>query len=263
MGNGMSDQQPSECVVETLNADVDAPTLLVCEHASNHIPDSLNMLGLSEEVRRSHIAWDPGAYAVASHLSKMLDAPLVASKVSRLVHDCNRPPDATDAMPAKSELFEVPGNRDLSTVERQERVQRYYLPFERAVQAAIVRFKTAPALVTIHSFTPTYYGQSRAVELGILHDEDSRLADAILALAPEQTSLITLRNEPYGPEDGVTHTLKTHAIQNKLPNVMIEIRNDLISTPEDVLNVATMLSRLLNAAFEKCGLIALQDGSAA
>ena len=39
------------------------------------------------------------------------------------------------------------------------------------------------AVVTVHSFTPVHFGEPRAVELGILHDEDSRLADGMLARA--------------------------------------------------------------------------------
>jgi predicted N-formylglutamate amidohydrolase len=37
------------------------------------------------------------------------------------------------------------------------------------------------------------------------------------------------RNEPYGPEDGVTHTLNLHGGRRGLLNAMIEIRNDLIT----------------------------------
>jgi predicted N-formylglutamate amidohydrolase len=40
--------------------------------------------------------------------------------------------------------------------------------------------------------------------------------------------VIVRRNEPYGPADGVTHTLKEHGLANGLLNVMIEVRNDLI-----------------------------------
>jgi predicted N-formylglutamate amidohydrolase len=36
-------------------------------------------------------------------------------------------------------------------------------------------------------------------------------------------------NEPYGPGDGVLHTLNLHAAPRGLEHVMIEIRNDLVS----------------------------------
>jgi predicted N-formylglutamate amidohydrolase len=93
-------------------------------------------------------------------------------------------------------------------------------------------------LVTIHSFTRVFNGVSRDVELGILCDSDERLADEMLARAPGLTDMLTAKNDPYGPADGVTHTLKEHALGNGLLNVMIEVRNDLIATHEDQQAVA-------------------------
>jgi predicted N-formylglutamate amidohydrolase len=69
-------------------------------------------------------------------------------------------------------------------------------------------------LVTIHSFTRVFNGAARDVELGILCDSDERLADAMLARAPGLTDMLTAKNDPYGPADGVTHTLKEHGLSN-------------------------------------------------
>ena len=88
--------------VSLINEEGRFPALIVCEHASSHIPDIYGDLGLNNEALRSHIAWDPGAGEVAIHLSKLLDAPYVRGEISRLVYDCNRPPEAVDAMPARS-----------------------------------------------------------------------------------------------------------------------------------------------------------------
>jgi predicted N-formylglutamate amidohydrolase len=55
------------------------------------------------------------------------------------------------------------------------------------------------------------------------------------------------RNEPYGPEDGVTHTLRLHALPNGLLNVMIEVRNDLIQDEEGQRVAADFLHGLLVA----------------
>ena len=221
--------------------------VLVCEHASRRMPRALGTLGLSEDVLASHIAWDPGALAVAKRLSASLDATLVHQRFSRLGYDCNRPPESPAAMPEKSEVFDVPGNRGLDQAARDARTEALYLPF-RAALADLVRTRIAegraPVLVTIHSFTPVYFGKPRAVEIGILHDTDSRLADAMLA-AGEGGRYDIRRNEPYGPEDGVTHTLKEHAIANGLANVMIEVRNDLVRDAAGEAAVADYLTHLL------------------
>ncbi|WP_421703443.1 N-formylglutamate amidohydrolase [Aliiroseovarius sp.] len=216
--------------VAIFNAEGSSPVVLVCEHASAHIPARYGGLGLPPEAAESHAAWDPGALGVARHLSDLLDAPLVASTVSRLVYDCNRPPSSDTAIRELSEIHEVPGNRDLSPEARQERVDTVYRPFEAAL-AGLMDQRGKGVLVTVHSFTPVYHGKTREVQLGILHDSDARLADLMLARAQDHTAMVTRRNDPYGPEDGVTHTLKHHAIPRGWANVMLEFRNDLIATP--------------------------------
>lgn len=184
--------------------------------------------------------------AVSQALSKSLNATLISARFSRLVYDCNRPPEAAGAMPVKSEVFLIQGNRDIPPVQRAARIREIYEPFVSAVKTEIAK-RSATVLVTIHSFTPIYYGEKRKVELGVLHDQDSTFADAILN-AP--TTLNMQRNQPYGPEDGVTHTLKLHALPNGLLNVMIEIRNDLIATPDDQQKVANELSNMITQALE-------------
>ena len=231
-----------------VNKNAGSRVLLVCEHASSHIPDQFEGLGLSAEHRLSHAAWDPGAVAVARHMSSRLDAGLVFSTVSRLVYDCNRPPGAPDAMPVKSEYIDIPGNVDLSDAEKDERVRSYYMPFYNLLTDTIAENPGTPVIVTIHSFTPVYMGRNRNVEVGILHDADRRLADQMLKLAPQHTTMVVLRNSPYGPENGVTHTLKVHGIRNRLLNLMVEIRSDLIATEGQQRKVAEMLSGLLRAS---------------
>lgn len=235
--------------VEVINPGGAGAILLVCEHASNAIPAEFGDLGIGAATKASHAAWDPGALAVARHLSEMFDAPLVAQTVSRLVYDCNRPPDAGDAIPARSEIHEIPGNTGLGAAVRADRVERFYRPFERTLAQAVARHSAThanPVLLTIHSFTPIYAGERRSVEIGILHDSDQRLADAILAAA--DGSLDMRRNEPYGPADGVMHTLATHAVPHGMANAMIEIRNDLIDTPGDVVEIASRLGAWVSRA---------------
>ena len=218
-----------------------SPIVLVCEHATNFIPASFDALGLSDADQKSHAAWDLGAMSVARCLSKILDAPLIASSVSRLVYDCNRPPTATDAMPARSEVIDIPGNRNLSQAERAARTEVYYRPFQAAL-GAVIRQITKPIIVTVHSFTPVFHGELRSVEIGVLHDSDARLADALLSIAHQHPGAVVRRNEPYGPEHGVTHTLQEHAIEDGRLNVMLEIRNDLIATPEQQIKMSTTLA---------------------
>ncbi len=234
------------------NADGQHPMVLVCEHASAYMPEQYNHLGLDESLLHRHIAWDPGALAVATHLANHFDCPLVHSNASRLLYDCNRPPKADSAIPARSEQHPIPGNTNLSQQAREERIKHFYEPFRLALTNTLASCAQKPIIVTIHSFTPVYNGETRNTELGVLHDEDSRLADALLNCAIE---LKADRNQPYGPEDGVTHTLREHALPNRYLNAMLEVRNDLIETETQQKDIATTLAVWLTEAFSALSVI--------
>ncbi|OWO96133.1 N-formylglutamate amidohydrolase [Rhizobium esperanzae] len=230
-----------------------SPVLLVCEHASKTLPARFGDLGLPSEALSSHIAWDPGALAVARGISQAVDATLVYQRFSRLIYDCNRPPSSPSAMPETSEIYAIPGNKDLSAEERLARTDSLYVPFHDAIRG-LIRDRRArgqdTVIVTMHSFTPVYHGRQRAVELGILHDEDSRLADRMLDAAADAPLYRIERNQPYGPEDGVTHTLILHGLSNGLRNVMIEVRNDLITDDGGQRVMADYLTGLLQHSLE-------------
>ncbi|SEI48415.1 Predicted N-formylglutamate amidohydrolase [Cribrihabitans marinus] len=230
--------------VRVLNASGPARAVLVCEHASRFIPATLRGLGLDAAAAQSHAAWDIGAMELAVELMGALDAPLVAARVSRLVYDCNRPPEAPDSIPAKSEVYDIPGNTGLSTAERDARGHEIYAPFRATLAGALDARPDASLLITVHSFTPVYNGRRRDVELGILHDADDRAARHLLR-ALGDSGLRTALNEPYSAADGVTHTLRAHAIGRGLANVMIEVRNDLLDTPAGVNRIAGLLTPAL------------------
>lgn len=240
--------------VELINAQARSPLLFVCEHASNYIPPELHNLGLSDSARHSHIAWDPGALEVARHLGELLQARVIASPVSRLVYDCNRPPDSPDAIPARSEHYDVPGNRDLTAAQKAARVRTYYTPFHDLLAQQIAQAPGPQVLVTIHSFSPVYAGRTRETEVGVIHDSDHRLADQLLARLLAKGDRQVRRNDPYGPQDGVTHTLLTHAISNRLLNVMLEIRNDLITAATAQRQMAEWLAGSLVQALADLGI---------
>lgn len=246
--------QTHDPVVSVEQEQAPGPMVIVCEHASNRIPPDWGSLGLTAEQLRAHIAWDPGALGLARGLARRLSAPLVHADVSRLVYDLNRPPHSPGAMAVKSEAFRIPGNEDLPPKERRRRTEAIYLPFHAALRAQIARRCATgplPVVVTVHSFTPLWFGVPRMVELGVIHDADDRLAHAVVAEARARTGLTVGLNEPYSAADGVTHTLRLQATPCGVLNVMLEIRNDLIATPEAEEAMAGLLAPVLAAALAR------------
>lgn len=235
-------------VADVLGADFRSPFCVVCEHASSAIPPRLCDLGLSPGDRFSHAVWDIGAEALGRAVARRLGAPFVRARFSRLVHDLNRPPDAPDAIPARTEKIEVPGNRDLTGDERAARADALYHPFHALLAATLDRFETPPALVTIHSFTPVWHDRPRDTCVGFLHDADPALARAMLESYPGPYP--ARLNEPYSASDGVTHTLARHGTDRGIPNVMIEIRNDLLGNAGAIGDMAGGLSDALIRALQ-------------
>ncbi len=231
------------------NQDAKGRFIFVCEHASNHLPQPWGDLGLTGDQQAAHIAWDPGALGLARGLAQRLDGVLIHAPVSRLIYDCNRAPDQGGAMPASSEVHDIPGNSGINSAERLARTEAIYLPWAAGLHNLIARrlaLGLQPVLVTIHTFTPVYFGKKRQVELGIIHDADRSLSVAVLTAAQKQTRLNTQLNAPYSAADGVTHTLRLHGVPYGLPNVMLEFRNDLLSSPQAEQAMADQLAPVLN-----------------
>ena len=240
--------EPVACVE---NPEGRSPVLLICEHASNHLPARYGTLGLGPAELESHIAWDQGALGVAKALSRLLDAPLIHAGVSRLVLDLNRDPSAPDSIWTLSERTIIPANQNLDAEERAYRVREVYHAFHDAVDRFVeprVAAGQTRAVVSIHSFTPVYRDVPRPWHIGLIFDRDERLAWGVEAGLDGDPFLIVGMNEPYSPADRVFHTLERHAERRGLAPLMIEIRNDLIRTEDGQVSWANRLAPLLREA---------------
>ena len=234
-----------------INEQGSSPYLLICEHATNFMPEKFARLGLSEADMEAHIAWDPGAAEVARRMSKALDATLVEAGLSRLLIDCNRPLSAPDLIPEISEFTVVPGNHNLSEAARQERIALSHMPFHAKIETVIeARRKRGQEsrLITIHSYTPVYKGVGRPWEIGIIHDADDRLGAKMIAglrKDSEKSAVSVGVNQPYSPDDRVYYTVECHARKRGDLCAMVEIRNNEIADEEGQALWAARLSAIL------------------
>ncbi len=239
-------------VVEVANAGGSSPFVLVCDHASSFIPERYGDMGLTEAERMSHIAWDPGALALSRGLSARLDAPLVASHVSRLVSDANRDIASPGLFWTLSEATRIAANENLAADERRHRIDTYYRPYHVAIEDLLDRRAQQgreSILVCVHSFTPVFLGIPRPWQIGLIHGRDARYTRSLQAvLATDEPSLSIGWNEPYSALTGVTFTLEHHGDDRGIEATMLELRNDEIRDPEGVELWADRLARALPEA---------------
>lgn len=234
--------------VRVTNPEGQGSYVFTCDHAANFMPAEYGNLGLPDEDFSRHIAWDPGALPVARLLAEALDAPLVETCISRLVLDCNRPLDAPGLIPSISETTEVPGNMALSATERESRIARCWRPFHDTIDAVIearLARGQETRLVSVHSFTPVYKDVRRPWQIGIIHDEDERIAAPLIRSLNGVAGIVVGDNEPYSPADLVYFTLERHARSRALPCAMIEIRNDEVAGEADQARWASLLAAIL------------------
>src|SRR5262249_54302309 len=148
------------------------PFLFTCDHYGRLIPHSLGGLGLPEEELTRHIALDIGIAGVAEALSRELDAHLIAQRYSRLVIDCNRPPEVASSIPIISEATIIPGNdgiaREAAALRRRLIFDVYHQRIDEVIDQRL-QDNRPTVLVSLHSFTPVYAGIARPWHIGTLY----------------------------------------------------------------------------------------------
>jgi predicted N-formylglutamate amidohydrolase len=221
---------------EILTPEGRSPIVLLCEHASNYIPPEYAGLGVAPTELQRHIAWDIGAADVARHLSRTLDATAFLGTYSRLVIDLNRPLGVRSSIVERSEATDIPGNVELSPLERVRREQAIFTPHHAAIEAHLqMRSRAArrTIVVAIHSFTPVFLGDARRWHVGILFAKGKDLAEATMArLRADDPALNVGGNVPYSVSIEDDYGLLVHGDNVGNPAMLIEIRQDLISTPD-------------------------------
>jgi predicted N-formylglutamate amidohydrolase len=230
-GGLVEPDEPARCLI--VNAPGTSEALLVTDHSSNRIPRKLDALGLSERELGLHIAWDIGIGAVAILLAKRLDAPAILAGYSRLVMDLNREPGGVGSFVEVSDGIEIPGNRNLTEAGRDARKRALFDPYHSAIAGVIETrnlLKWRTALVCLHSFTPEMDGFKRPWHIGVLWNGTfGGIAARLLASLRQEPDLCVGDNEPYDARGDVGYTQRHHAVPVNMPNVLIEIRQDLIS----------------------------------
>ncbi|MEQ3708096.1 MAG: N-formylglutamate amidohydrolase [Tateyamaria sp.] len=234
--------------------DRQGPWVITCDHATNTVPDFIagGTLGLPDADMGRHIAYDIGAMGTALALGEALNAPVICSNYSRLVIDPNRGADDPTLIPQLYDGTIIDVNRRVDAQERARRIEALYQPYHDAI--AGLAHRRDIAFLSIHSFTPQLVGRApRPWEIGVLSAEDRRIADPLIGNLSNHLTSPVGDNAPYAgffPGDA----LSQHAHGPGRPNVILEIRQDLIESPTGQQRWASTLAPHLEAAHKKANL---------
>lgn len=224
--------------------------LVTCDHATNRVPDWVagGNLGIAPEDMARHIAYDVGAAGLTRALADRLGATAILSDFSRLVIDPNRGEDDPTLVMRLYDGTIIPANRRADPNDIERRKAALYRPYHEALERLAQR-RADTVILAIHSFTPCLKGRSpRPWQVGVLHSHlDSRLSRALIAQLQAEGDLCVGDNQPYlGHLPG--DSIDRHALRPGRHNTLIELRNDLIGTPEAQAAWADRLVPLLRAA---------------
>ena len=238
------------------NPDGESGVVLVFDHARNATPRSLAGLGLSSEILATPISLDIGCEHLSKKIADKLDSVLLIAGFSRLVIDLNRPPDHPTSIPAQSDGIDIPGNHSLSARDRRQRIDEIFTPYHEAVAAKLKQaceHHKRVALISMHSFTPRMDGQARPWHIGILWNRDQRLSEPLLESLRREPDLCVGDNQPYDARDHLGYTVDAYDEIQRLAQVMIEVRQDLLTTTEDVSWWADLLTAHLTQVLDGWG----------
>ena len=191
-----------------------------------------------------HIGYDIGAAAVTRGLAQRLDAPAV---LAWLFTPSDRREPAARAPPHSiipaNDGIPVPGNQNLDEPAKRQRIRDIFEPYHDAVNRALARLwnrAAAPAILSVHSFSPRFGDKPRPWDIGVLWNRDPRIAVPLMEHL-ERFDLRVGDNEPYSGHD-LAYTIDVHGAAAGIANVAIEINQDQLGTPGEILKWVDILS---------------------
>ncbi len=226
---------------ELLGAPSERSVLVIVDHASNHVPDDIE-LGIPIKSYTDHIAYDIGVAEVARYMMEHTGFMTVLAKHSRLVADLNRYPEDAGVIPLSSDGIDIPGNV-LSREQRTERINRYFHPYHDQLGALIDELWPR-LIISLHSFTPHLRtsSEARPWHVGVLYNNYQLASRRAIDFLKEQ-ELVVGDQLPYSGKD-LNATMNRQAEKRYIAYTGIEIRQDMISHEFGQRRFANILYRM-------------------
>ena len=183
--------------------------IFTCEHGGNDIPEKYyDIFNYGFEDLNSHKGLDYGVLDFLTYCEDLSDYN-ISNSISRLLIELNRSLHHPKLFSKYSKV--------LSTDEKQNIINTYYLPYREMVRKKILEFVESGEEVvhfSFHSFTAVLKGEIRNTDIGILYDpsissEKERVHLFKELLQEEDDNLKIRYNYPYlGKADGFTTSLR-------------------------------------------------------
>jgi predicted N-formylglutamate amidohydrolase len=212
---------------ELLHGRRGALLVVTCEHTTSRLPRPWTW-GEDRWIATTHWARDGGAAELAAGLAGIFGAPALFTRVTRLLVDADRAPEAEDLIRTEA------GGRPIAlgavdATERARRVAAFHAPWHEAVDRIVAGCPGA-AVIAVHTFTPVWEGQPRSVEIGVLCDRDEipagRALDGLRARGWEARL-----DEPRSGKGGGMWSAASVAARHRRVALQIEVREDIATDP--------------------------------
>jgi predicted N-formylglutamate amidohydrolase len=229
--------------------DEPSPLVLTCEHATHEVPEHIETTPSDRKWLKTHWGWDIGIFDVTRALARMEQAPVVASRYSRLLCDVNRHPQQRGLVRTHIQTEPLSFNQAVDEEEVYRRLATYHAPYHRLVDECVrrqVALNRKVKLISMHSFTPELDGEVRDMEIGVLfHGRQESYADQ-MAEAFRSEGFETALNEPYSGKNNMIYSVRRHGVAHGIRHLELEIRNDLIDTEQKAEEVASRVGSALH-----------------
>ena len=110
-----------------------------------------------------------------------------------------------------------------------------------------------PAIISMHCFTPVLDGIERPWHVGVLWDQDERIARPLMDALGARDGLVIGDNKPYSGRQRYGYTVEVHATETGLANVLIEIREDQAADADGQARFAGLLAETLAPILDDLG----------
>ena len=208
----------------------------------------MHNLELSKNLLSSHIAYDLGIKDLCIYLSSLLSSKCIFGEYSRLLIDLNRGKSDPTLIPEIVDGKIILGNIKLSRKSKRDRISKIYTKYHENIKSIIKKDKIK-ILISLHSFNPIFKKKKRNIHFGILSNKDKRLSNLIIDEMKNE-NLRVGDNEPY-TGNLIGDTMFKHGLKNNLLHSLIEVRNDLLSSPIKIHRISKILKKILEKSIDR------------